>query len=80
MLFGVKNQQFVSATFHHSRHGIVLVGNVAAISLPKIVYPDIEKNSNKLKFSTDLINFYVIWQLTCMATFISQEVGNLSTQ
>ena len=48
------------------------------VSQPKIAYLDVEKKS--LKFSTDLIHFYVIWQLKCMATFVSQEVGNLSIQ
>jgi len=62
---GVKNQPFVSATFHYSCRGFAPVANVAAISRPKIAYPDFVQKNYKSKFSTDFI---------CMATFVSQEV------
>ena len=62
MLFGLKNQPFVSATFHRLHHGFASEANVATIRQPKMAYPDVEKNL-KNKFSTDLIRFYVIWQL-----------------
>ena len=70
MLFGLKKLPFVS-TFHSLRRGLTPEANVAAIGRPKTAYLDVEKIIKKL---TDLIHFYVIWQLKCMATFVSQEI------
>ena len=59
---------------------LIVVANVAAIGRPKMTYRDVEKKSYKLKFSTDLIHICFIWQLICMAMFVSLEVGNVSAQ
>ena len=80
MLFGVKIRPFVRATSRHSRRGFAPVANVAAIGRPKMAYRDVEKNSSKQKFSTDWIHFCFIWELICMATFVSLEVENVSAQ
>ena len=74
MLFGLKKLPFVS-TFHSLRRGFTPEANVAVIGRPKTAYLDVEKIIKK--FLTDLIHFYVIWQLKCIATFVSQEIRNL---
>ena len=56
MLFGVKNQPFVSATFHRSCYGFGREANAAAIGRHKTTYPDVEQN-NKTKFSMDIVSF-----------------------
>ena len=43
MLFDVKSQPFVSATFHHSRRGFVPVANVAVIGQPKMAYRNVKQ-------------------------------------
>ena len=74
MLVGLKKRPFVTATFHRSHHGFAPEANVAATGQPKMAYLDVEKN-NKNKSSQRI---WIIFKR--MATFVSQEVGNVSVQ
>ena len=60
MLFGLKNQPFVSATFHRSRHGFAPEAIVAAIGRPKMAYLNVDKII-KIKVLNGFDSFLCYW-------------------